>query len=506
MSERSNRIAKNTFMLYLRMAFGMIVSLYTSRVVINALGIVDFGINNTVGGFVGLFSFLIYSMQTATQRFLNVAIGRNDTQGQNDVFSVSMLIHIGISVIILIIGETIGLWFVENKLVIPDNRMTAALWVYQFTLFSTVVTVMSIPFNAEVVAHEKMDMYAYLSILTIVLKLVIVYLLVLSPYDKLITYSLLFFCVSLLNYILFTLYCKRTFSECHLSFQFPHKLFREMTSFAGWDLFGVIAWTCSTQGTTILLNLFFGPAVNAAKGVAEQVKGAVQGFSSNFLTALNQQVTKSHAANDTAYLHKLMYSGAKMSFVLLFIIMVPLGIKAPLVLRLWLKLVPDFTVIFLQILLLQMVLDAMMSPLNTAALATGRIRYYGFATSVMTICIVPICYIVLKMGANPVSVFVIDLAMTIARECVQFFKLRHLVSFSYLDYFKKVQSRCLVVAAIAVPFSLAIAPRFNDNFLGLVLFCLCCCPVCTILCLSIVLNKAERKLITSSIQDKFSKR
>ncbi len=498
-SERTNRVAKNTLMLYFRMGFTMLVSLYTSRVIINTLGVVDYGINGVVAGTVGFLSFLIYSMNTATQRFLNVAMGKGDVNECRQIFSTSVTIHFLIMVAVVIIGEIVGLWLLYNKLVIPAERMHAAFWVFQFTIVTTATSVMTIPYDAMVVAHERMHIYAYLSILSTVLKLAILYMLVISPFDKLITYGFLYMCIALLNRLLYTLYCKYNFAECKYSIHFPRKLFKEMTSFAGWDIFGVLAWTCSKQGTTILLNIFFGPVVNAAKTIAEQVRGAINGFSSNFLMALRPQITKSYAAGDTTYLYTLMFSGAKLSFVLLYTIILPLIIKAPFVLKIWLKIVPDYTVVFLQIVLVEMIFDAMMNPLNTAALATGRIRYYGFATSVMTIMELPLCYVILKMGGSPVSVFVTAFIVLLLREAVQFYKLRYLVEFSYLQYLKEVQIKCLIVVLVSLSITLLISHHIPDSLLGLLLFSILCSSISLVLCIFLVFNKNERSFLNNKI-------
>ena len=498
-SERTSRVAKNTMMNYLRMGAGMIIMLYTSRVVLNTLGVDDYGVNAAVGGVVGMMAILINFMQTGTQRFLNFAMGKGDKQGLNDIFCVSITIHVCIAVLIILFSETIGLWFLLNKMVIPAGRETAAFWVFQFSILSTVTSVMSIPYNAEVIAHERMSIYAYFTILGLALKLLIVYLLVVSHFDKLITYSFLLFCTSLFSRLLFTWYCRRNFEECHYHFRFPPKLIRDMLSFPAWDLFGVVAWTCSTQGTTILLNLFFGPAVNAASGIASRVESSVRSFSSNFLSALSPQITKSYAAQDYNYLYKIMYGGAKLSFILLFAITLPLYIKIDYVLVFWLKLVPDHTATIVRIILIEMILDSMMTPLNTAALATGRIRYYGFATSVMTIIQLPLCYIILKMGGSPESVFVTMLTVTIIREIVQYYKLRNLVGFRYLDYFRKVQLPCILVVAASVPLPLIISQALPENFWTLLLIIIVATPLSIILSFFIILNIDERKILVDKI-------
>lgn len=498
-SDRTNRIAKNTVMLYFRLAFTMVVALYTSRVVLNTLGVVDYGINSVVAGTVGFLSFFIYSMNTATQRFLNVAMGEEDDKKCHYVYSISIIVHFAIVLVVLLMGETVGLWLIYNKLIIPIERMNAAFWVFQFTIITTATSVMSIPYNAMVVAHERMHIYAYFSMLEVFLKLIILYLLVLSPCDKLITYSFLYMCTALLNRFLFTIYCKRNFPECKFSIYFPRSLLREMTSFAGWDLLGVFAWICSHQGTTILINMFFGPAVNASKAIAERVRGAVNSFSSNFLTSLRPQITQSYASGDTSYLHKLMYTGSKMSFVLLYTMALPFFVIGPLLLRLWLKIVPDYSVIFLQFVLVDMILNGMMNPLNTAALATGRIRYYGLLTSILTILNIPFCYVVLKLGGSPISVFIILLLTSFLRIGIQFFKLKKLVSFSYTQYLKEVQLHCIAVVLITFPLALITSFLITNNFWGLLLFCILCCPFTLVLCFGIVFNRQERTFMWEKI-------
>lgn len=500
-SERANRVAKNTLMNYLRMGAGMIITLYTSRVVLNTLGVEDYGVSNVVGGIIGMLSIIIYSMQTGTQRFLNVAMGKGDDEEVHHVFCVSMTIQAFIALLVLLFGETIGLWFLMNKIVIPDGRETAAFWVYQFAILSTMTSVMSAPYSAEVIAHERMGIFAYFTILGLILKLIIVYMLVVSPYDKLITYSFLNLCAALLNRFLFTWYCKRNFKECYYSMKFPRSLVKEMLSFSAWDLFGVIAWTCSTQGTTILLNLFFGPAVNAAKGIAVSVQSSVKSFSDNFLSALNPQITKSQASGDYEYLNKIMYGGAKLSFILLFALALPLIIDIKYVLYIWLNIVPDYTAVFVQILLIEMIFDSMMTPLNMAALATGRIRYYGFATSMMTILALGVYYIALRLGCSPIMVFCLEFCVMLAREIVQFYKLRKLVGFNYIDYFKNVQFKCLIIALCAVPVPLLVFCILEESFLRLCFITLCSCPIVFMLSYIVLLNKEEKLFAVRYLQN-----
>lgn len=498
-SNRTSRVAKNTVMLYIRMAFTMLVSLYTSRVVLNTLGVVDYGINNVVGGTVTFLTFLVFSMNTATQRFLNVAMGKNDEEEVRHVFSISVTIHFIILLLVLIIGEAVGLWLLYNKLVIPADRMTAAFWLFQFTMVSTCTTIMSIPYNAEVIAHEKMGIYAWLSILDVVLKLIVVFLLVLSPVDKLITFGFLTMCTFILNRTLYTIYCKRNFKECKYSIHFPRKLFKEMVVFASWDLFGVFAWACATQGATILLNMFFGPTVNAARGIAGTVLGAVKGFSSNFTTALNPAITKAYASKDYGYMNKLMFSGSKLVFILLFTIMLPLFIKCHYVLELWLKIVPDYSVSFIRILLVQTLIVTMWTPLFVSGLATGKIKSFGLITSCLNICQIVVCYVILKCNASPVTVVSALAVWEIMAYSMQFYTLSRLIEFKYTDYLFEVELRSLSVIVVSATLSYPILVQFKDNFFML----MTACVITTIFSLSfsylLLLNKIEKTFVKNKI-------
>lgn len=492
-------------MLYIRMAFIMLVSLYTSRVVLNALGVVDYGINNVVGGTVTFLTFLVYSMNTATQRFLNVAMGKGDEEEVRHVFSVSFTVHIAILFIVLIIGEVVGLWLLYNKLVIPPERMTAAFWIFQFSMVSTCTSIMSIPYNAEVIAHEKMGIYAWLSMLDAVLKLLVVYLLVLSPADKLITFGFLTMCTYILNRILYTVYCKRSFPECKYTRHFPRKLMKEMVSFASWDLFGVFAWACATQGATILFNMFFGPAVNAARGIAGSVLGAVKGFSSNFTTALNPAITKAYASKDYIYMKKLMYSGSKLVFILLFTIMLPLFLKCHYVLVLWLKIVPEYSVAFIKILLISTLIETMWTPVFISGIATGKIKSFGLITSIMNMSQIVVCYIVLKCGASPIWAAALLAVWEIMAYSVQFYTLSRLIDFSFSDYASKVLIRSLVVACIAGFIAFLFVIKLPDTFLNLVYSCLISCSLALIFSYMMLLNGEERQFIKSKIIKIFSR-
>lgn len=310
----NKRIAKNTLMLYFRMILTMLVSLYTSRVVLNTLGVEDFGIYNVVAGFVTMFGFLNSAMASATQRFLAFEIGKGDHDQLRNVFSMSVNIHFLIAFIIFILAETIGLWFVNTQLTIPAGRMGAAQCVYQFSILAMMVTMVSVPYNAMIIAHERMNVFAWVSIIEVSLKLFIVFMLQWFGFDKLKFYAVLTFCVSLIIRFIYGFYCSRQFKESRFRYFWDRPLFKTLASYAGWNLWGNIAAVLQGEGVNVLLNIFFGPVINAARGIAFQVKGAVNQFVANFQMAMNPQIIKSYAVNDLKYMHQLIFRGAKYSF------------------------------------------------------------------------------------------------------------------------------------------------------------------------------------------------
>lgn len=491
-NSKSSTIAKNTLLLYGRMAVTMFISLYTSRLVLDALGVDDFGIQNVVGGVIGFFGFIIYSMQTAVQRFLTVAMGKGDLDEVRNVFSVGLFIHAVFSLLVLIGGETIGLWFLQNKLVIPIDRVDAAFWIYQFVILGTISSLMSIPYTAEVIAHEKMGTFAYLSILNVFLNLGIAYLLFITPYDRLVTNGFLGLCASLLNQALYVYYCKRNFLECSFTIHFPRQLLKEMTSFAGWDFFGVIAYCVSTQGATIMLNVFFGPAVNAARAVAQTALAKVQSFSSNFTTAINPAISKAYGAGDREYMFKLMYGGSKMIFFLFYTIALIAFVKTEYLLTLWLGNVPEYSVPFVRILLVQMVLQTMWNPLFTAGLATGKIKEFGLKTSICNILKMPVCYCFLTMGCSPIVFLLVYAILEMFSYSIQLHTMKKLLGFDWKDYVWKVQGRGIVIMALSFPVCLYINTMMDDTFFSVCIISLSSVLLSSSLCYVFLLNHTER--------------
>jgi O-antigen/teichoic acid export membrane protein len=351
-TQNNKRIAKNTLALYIRMLFMMIVSLYTSRVILHTLGVEDFGIYNVVGGVVSMFSVISGSLSAAISRFITYELGKGDKDKLIRIFSSSVTIQIGLGLIILVLAELVGVWFLNDKMNIPDGRIYAANWVFQLSILTFIINLVSVPYNAAIIAHEKMSAFAYISILEVIAKLVIVYLLIISPIDKLIFYAILMATVALMVRFVYGYYCKRHFEECTYHFIFDKELLKKMFGFAGWNFIGAASSVLRDQGGNIIINLFCGPAVNAARGIAYQVNTAINGFVSNFMMALNPQITKSYASGERDYMMTLIFQGARFSFYILLLLSLPVIINVHYILTLWLKIVPEHTTFFVQLVLI----------------------------------------------------------------------------------------------------------------------------------------------------------
>ena len=449
-SDNNKRIAKNTLLLYFRMLLMMAVSLFTSRVVLNTLGVEDFGIYSVVGGVVGMFVFINNSMSSATQRYITFALGKGDKNRLQTVFSTTLQIHSLIAIIIVLLGETVGLWFLYNKMQIPADRMDAALWVMQCSIVSMVVMIVSVPYNADVIAHEKMSAFAYISILEVVLKLAIVYLLLVFSYDKLILYAILILMIQILIRFCYSIYCNKHFEETRYKHVWDKKLFKEMTGFAGWSLFGNMAGVLFGQGLNMLLNVFFGPVVNAARAVAVQVQGAIQQFVGNFQTALNPQITKTYAAGELNEMHRLMFRSARFSFYLLFFLSLPVLYETDFILTIWLKIVPENAVAFLRIMICTSLIYTIANPLIIANQATGRVMKYQAVCGTILLLILPISYLCLKMGCPAYSVFIVHFLIESVTQVARMILLRPLIGLRIRDYFIYIYKPVLIVVGVSV--------------------------------------------------------
>lgn len=468
--QRNNkRIAKNTLLLYFRMLITMAVSLYTSRVILQILGVEDFGIYNVVGGVVGMLSFLTASMSMATQRFISFNLGLNNQDKLRRVFSTSLISHFFLAGLIVIVAETLGLWFLFQKLQIPETRLHAAFWTYQCSVLVAAISIISVPYNAAIVAHEKMKAFAYISIFEVLAKLIVVYSLLLAPIDKLIFYGVLLAFIQICIRCIYTIYCRKNFAETKFVFVKDRKMFKEILSFVGWTIFGQVGCMAATHGENILLNMFFGPIVNAAKGVANQVNFAINSFATNFQMAINPQITKSYAAGDMHKHYSLIYASAKFSCLLLIILSIPILVETEHVLKLWLKIVPANTVTFVRIVLVTAIFDSTANAVAVSAQATGRIKYYQIACGITLLMILPISYVFLKKGFDAKTVLVVHLMVTMLTQCVRVYFLHRLIRFSGWEMVKKVYVPCFLVFVVALLLPVFIATHFpssNIRFCG----------------------------------------
>lgn len=449
-AENNKRIAKNTLMLYIRMLLIMVVNLYTSRVILQALGVEDFGLYNVVGGVVVLFTFINNAMVTSTQRFLNFEIGRNDIEEAKKVFSASLNIHFLIAGIFFLLAETVGLWFLNKYIQIPDGREIAANWVYQFSVLVSILNIIRSPYNAAIIAHEHMSFYAYVSVIEVILKLAIVYMVYLFA-DRLIAYAFLMMLVTLIVLGAYYVFCRKKYQICKYRFEYDKKRYLSLASFSGWSLFGSLANMGASQGINIILNMFFGVAVNAAMGIANQVNAAVYQFVSSFQTAFNPQIIKSYAAGDRTYFISLIMNTSRYSFLLLFLLALPIYICCPEILSIWLGTVPEYAVEFCRLMLLFLLIDAVQGPLWVSAQATGKIKNYQILMSVLILLNLPITYVLLIFFKNPEIALIVRVAVNFITAVARVVYLNHLYDFPICIYMKEVILRCLLVLLVAYP-------------------------------------------------------
>jgi O-antigen/teichoic acid export membrane protein len=500
-ASNTQRIAKNTLMLYFRQILIMLVSLYMVRVVLETLGAEDYGIYNVVAGVVSMFGFLNNSMATASQRYFAFELGRGDLKQLKRLFSLSLLIYALIVLIVLVLAETIGLWFVNTKLIIPRERMETAFWIYQFSIISFVFTIIVSPYMAAIIAHEDMDIYAAVSIVEAVLKLGIVFLLKIIVLDKLQLYGILLCVVTAVNTGIYRTICKLKYQECKFSFYWNKSLFIELTGFTGWNLFGAVSHIVRIQGINILLNLFFGPLVNAARGIAVQVNSAVNTFSQNFITAVRPQITKRYASEKYDEMFDLVFFSAKLSYFLMFVFTVPVLFEMSYIIKIWLKNPPSYSVLFIYFGFLDILLDSVSYPLMYVAQATGKIKLYQSIVSGTVLLNMPFAYLTLKMGFPPYSVMVIGLLLTIIAFFVRIFMIKRLLSlFSIMAFIKQVLIPLFFVSVLSLLF-----PFFVINILDESFFRLCVSLfgiIITIFCIYYIgLTKSEQMSVKRYIEN-----
>lgn len=495
----NKRIAKNSLFLYIRMFVLLVVGLYTSRVNLMALGVSDYGIYNVVGGIVSMFVFINYAMVNSTMRYVTYELGRGDFKKLNLIFSTSLNIHAIISIIIVLLSETIGLWFLYHKMVIPADRLTAAFWVFQFSVISCVVDIMSVPYNALIIAHEKMSAFAYISLLDAFFKLLIASLLLIYGGDRLIFFGILVLLVMVIDRIIYGVYCQKHFSECKYHYSVDKPLMYDMTKFACWNLFGNFSWICCTQGLNLLLNVFFNPVVNAARGIAVSIQGIVSNFSYNIENAIKPQITKSYSQNDLHRMHTLIFASARMSFYALLFISFPIFMEINQILNLWLVEVPDHTANFVRLTILVLLSDTLANPLLTAVQATGNLKKYQLTVSLLSFLILPISYVILLFIVIPEVVFIVSLVISLIIQFVKLWIVGPMIDLPKKSYLLNVFFRALVVAALSFVIVFPVFYYFNASIVRLVTSSFLCCSVVLILAYLIGLDLEERCMIKAKV-------
>ncbi len=500
-SDNNKRIAKNTIALYIRTLITLAVGLFTSRVVLNVLGVDNFGIYNVVGGVVGMFNIVTTSLSQSISRYLTFELGRNNKERLRVIFCTSVNIQILMSLVIVILAEAIGVWFLNNKMNIPLERLYAANWVFQFSILAFIVNLISVPYNAALIAHEKMKAFAYVSILEALMKLIIAYLLYVSFMDKLITYAFLLLMVSVIIRIVYGQYCKRNFEECKYSFIFNKKLFSDMSKFAGWNFLASTAYIFNTQGINIISNMFFGVAINAARGIATQVDGITRNFVCNFTTAIRPQIVKSYSVGNTKYMNRLVCSGAKYSYFLMLFFALPFMFEAETILQVWLKLVPDHSPTFIRLTMIVSLVWLLGDTMYTSIMAIGKLKKYMIYETCITCLVFPVSYFAFYFNMSPDSAYIIYAFAYILLLLLRLWYLKRVEHFPIGFFLKAVIYPVVLSSLVACIAPLTYKCFFYDGSIVSFIISICVCVCSFIISVFFVgLSYEERALIISKIR------
>ncbi|MDR1706508.1 MAG: oligosaccharide flippase family protein [Prevotella sp.] len=506
MESNNKRIAKNTLMLYFRQILILLVSLYTVRVVLSALGVEDYGIYNVVGGIVSFFSFLSGSMASATQRFFSFALGQKDAEKLHRTFSVNLIIYVVIAIIALILLETVGLWFVNEHLRVPPERFDAVLWIYHFSVLTFIGTIITTPFMAIIIAHEDMQIYAYVSIVEAILKLVIVFLLVYLPWDKLELYGMLLFAVSVINAAIYAVICVRKYSECQFRKLYWDKgLLREIVGFTGWTLFGQVTTVGRNQAVTILLNQMFNPVVVAARAIAMNITTQINIFSNNFNVGLYPPIIKSYAADDKKEMFALIFRGSKITFFLMWVFALPLFLEMDTILAVWLKNPPPEAVLFTRLALIEVLINSISQPIATAARAPGKMRMYELTLGSIQIAIFFVSWALLLFGWAAYTVFVVAIVANLVMFVVRLLIVRYLIGLLLLPFFNQVFVPVLVITLCSALLSFAIHWLMPAGFVFASISVLWSIIISCISMYLLGLDKLEREKVRSIVVNRIQK-
>ena len=501
----NKRIAKNTAYMYVRMFITMLIGLYTSRAVLAALGFDDYGLYNVIGGIIAMFGFINGAMTNTTSRYITFYLGKNDINRLREVFSTSFYIHVLIAILIVLLGETVGLWYVYNKLVVPDGRFTAALYLYQFTIVTTAITIISVPFNSSIIANERMSAFAVIAIIDSVLKLGIAISLHYIKLDKLIYYGLMLLLIQVMTNVVYCLYSFNQFEGVRIKRVFDKALFKEMFGFTGWNLFGNFSYLFFTQGVNLILNFFCGTAVNAARGIAVQVEGIVRQFATNVQTAINPQIIKSYAQDEKERFFSLVFSSSRYCYYLLFLLALPIILEANFLLTLWLGEFPSHTISFLRITLVAVTLEAFVTPMFMANLASGKVRQYQIVISIISLLFIPITFLAIRITGIPEAVFICTLFMTVVEIIARIFIVHNQVGLPRLKYIKEVIINTICVTSLTIIIPIFAHCFFPEGWQRLIIVGILCIISESFVVFFVGLNKQERKIATAFVYSRIRK-
>ena len=503
-SSKNKQIAKNTIYLYIRMVFVLIVGLYTSRVVLNVLGVSDYGVYNVVAGFVSLFSFLNATLSSSLQRFYNYEGGNRGETGYTEVFSVGVKVHLLLALVILLLLETVGIWYINNIMVLPGGRLASANILFQFSVISLFLVIIEIPFTSVIIAKEKMDFYAVVSILDVILKLVIVIVLPYASQEKLIAYGFLLLCVTIIDFLLYFGYTKIKFKDLKVQKNTNRSLLKQLLSFSGWNLLGTFVFMLKGQGLNLLLNAFFGTVVNAARGVAYQVHAAITGFSTNISVSFRPQMVSSYAEGNTQRAYNLFKTQSKICFCLILMIITPVIFEIDLLLKLWLgNVVPQDTNIFTILVLIDALVCTLNSPVTQIVFATGKIKNYQILTSIINIFLLPICWVLLRLGMEAWVVFMVTIIISIINQIIAILAMNRVFSFSIKDYLKQIILPCILMMLIVplVPYLLTCV--MQDSIFRLIIVSFLSFLLSSVLLYSFFLSESEKNIARSYLKKFF---
>lgn len=505
-TENNKRLAKNTLLLYGRMLLTVGISFYSTRLILANLGIDNYGIYNVIGGFVSMFYMVTSTMTQAVSRFLTFELGTGNKKKLQQTFSTSINILLLLSLVVVLLAETVGLWFVNYKLNISPNRMNAANWIYQFSVLSFVCEMISVPYSASVISHEKMGAFALVTILKVLLTLGIALLLSVSPIDKLVFYGILVLLVSISIQLMYWIYCRKHFHECKYSLHIDKNIFKSMFGFAGWNFLTTCASMLSSQGVSILLNMHFGTAINAARGVASQVNGTVGAFSKNFTTALNPQITKSYAAKELEYTKELVCKGAKFSYLLLFFVALPCILEIHFLLSQWLKEVPPYAGVFVQLSLIYSLVEVLLGSSETLNRASGKIRNFQILVSITQLLILVFSYLTISITKNPIWTVAITnifyLLIFIPRVIIN----KPFINITFTYYFKKVLGGILIMSILSIIISLIPVYYLQEGWSRIIIVGIVSTISIIVFSYLFVLTKGEKLKILNFIQYKLSRK